>query len=77
LDFIIFVRFFILFKCVTGTGTSFLIPIYVWNWICKVMKFYYISAFNAQSSTLIIVVVQVGAVKIYVTTVEALRKKER
>jgi hypothetical protein len=30
-----------------------------------------------KSSTLIIVVVQVGAVKIYVTTVEALRKKER
>jgi hypothetical protein len=47
LDFIIFVIFFILFKCVT------------------------------RSSRLIIVVVQVGAVKIYVTTVEALRKKER
>jgi hypothetical protein len=28
-------------------------------------------------STVIIVVVQVGAVKIYVTAVEALRKKER
>jgi len=35
------------------------------------------SAFNAQSSRLIIVVVQVGAMKIYVAAVEALRKKER
>ncbi len=35
------------------------------------------SPFNAQGSRLIIVVVQVGAVKIYVAAVEALRKKER
>ncbi len=37
------------------------------------------SAFNAQGSRLIIVVVQFGAVKIYVATVEAesLRKNER
>jgi predicted oxidoreductase (fatty acid repression mutant protein) len=35
------------------------------------------SAFNAQGSKLIIVVVQLGAVKIYVATVEALRKNER
>jgi nicotinamidase-related amidase len=35
------------------------------------------SAFHAQSSRLIIVVVQLGAVKIYVAAVEALRKKER
>jgi len=35
------------------------------------------SAFNAQGSRVIIVVVQVGAVKIYVAAVEALRKKER
>jgi hypothetical protein len=35
------------------------------------------SAFNAQGWILIIVVVQFGAVKIYVATVEALRKKER
>jgi hypothetical protein len=35
------------------------------------------SAFNAQGSRLIIVVVQLGAVKIYVAAVEALRKKER
>jgi hypothetical protein len=35
------------------------------------------SAFNAQGSTVIIAVVQVGAVKIYVAAVEALRKKER
>jgi hypothetical protein len=34
-------------------------------------------AFNAQGSWVIIVVVQVGAVKIYVTAVEALKKKER
>jgi NADH:ubiquinone oxidoreductase subunit 6 (subunit J) len=32
---------------------------------------------NAQCLRVITVVVQVGAVKIYVTTVEALRKKER
>jgi hypothetical protein len=35
------------------------------------------SAFNAQGSRVIIVVVQVGAVKIYVAAVEALRQNER
>ncbi len=35
------------------------------------------SAFNAQGSRLIIVIVQLGAVKIYVAAVEALRKKKR
>ncbi len=35
------------------------------------------SAFNAQGSRLVIVIVQLGAVKIYVAAVEALRKKER
>jgi hypothetical protein len=35
------------------------------------------SAFNAQGSRVIIVVVQVGTVKIYIAAVEALRKKER
>ncbi len=35
------------------------------------------SAVNAQGSRVIIVFVQVGAVKIYVTAVEALRKKDR
>ncbi len=35
------------------------------------------SAFNAQGSRVIIVTVQVGAVKIYVAAVEAFRKKER
>jgi predicted oxidoreductase (fatty acid repression mutant protein) len=35
------------------------------------------SAFNAQGSRLIIVIVQLGAVKIYVAAVEELRKKER
>jgi len=34
------------------------------------------SAFNAQGSRVIIVIVQVRAVKIYVTIVQALRKKE-
>ncbi len=34
-------------------------------------------AFNAQGSRLIIVTLQVGAVKIYAATVEALKKKER
>ncbi len=37
----------------------------------------WISELNAQGSRGIIVVVQVGAVKIYVAAVEALRKKER
>jgi CRISPR/Cas system endoribonuclease Cas6 (RAMP superfamily) len=40
------------------------------------MKCWY-SAFNAQGSRLIIVVVQLGAVKIYVAAVEALKQKER
>jgi hypothetical protein len=35
------------------------------------------SAFNAQGWRVIIVVIQVGVVKIYVAAVEALRKKER
>ncbi len=35
------------------------------------------SAVNARGSRLIILVVQLGAVKIYVAAVEALRKKER
>ncbi len=35
------------------------------------------SAFNAQGLRVIMVVVQVGAVKIYVAAVKALRKKER
>jgi hypothetical protein len=35
------------------------------------------SAFNAQGSRVIIVVVQVGAVKIHVAAVEAVRNKER
>jgi hypothetical protein len=35
------------------------------------------SAFHAQGSKVIIVVVQVVAVKIYLVAVEALRKKER
>jgi hypothetical protein len=38
----------------------------------------WISAFNAQGSRVIIVVVQVGAIKkIYVAAVEPLRKNER
>jgi hypothetical protein len=43
--------------------------------ICEVMKCWN-SAFNAQGSKVIIVVVQVGAVKIYVAAVQGLRKKE-
>jgi hypothetical protein len=35
------------------------------------------AAFNAQGSRLIIVALQVGAVKVYAATVEALKKKER
>jgi len=41
------------------------------------MKCWYPPAFNAQGSRPIIVVVQIGAVKIYVAAVEALKKKER
>jgi len=37
----------------------------------------WVSAFNAQSLRIIIVVVQEGGEKIYVAAVEALRKKER
>ncbi len=37
---------------------------------------YWNSAFNAQGSKVIIVVVQVGAVKIYLAAVQELRKKE-
>jgi len=39
------------------------------------MKSWY-SAFNAQGSRLIIVVVQLGALKIYVAAVETLRKRK-
>jgi hypothetical protein len=35
------------------------------------------SGFNAQGSRIIIVVVRIGAVKIYVAVVKALREKER
>jgi hypothetical protein len=35
------------------------------------------SSFNAQASGVTIVIVKVGAVKIYVAAVEALREKER
>jgi hypothetical protein len=35
------------------------------------------STFNAQGSRAILVVLQVGAVKIYVTTLKALRKNEK
>jgi hypothetical protein len=45
--------------------------------IRKLRKFYEISAFNAQCSRVIIVVVQVGPIKIYVAAVKALREKER
>jgi len=37
----------------------------------------WISAFNAQGSRGIIVAVPIGAVKIYVAAVEALRKKKK
>jgi hypothetical protein len=40
------------------------------------MKCWY-SALNAQGSRLIVVIVQLGAVKIYVVAMEALKKKER
>ncbi len=35
------------------------------------------SAFNAQGSRVVIVLIRVGAVKIYVAAVKALREKER
>jgi hypothetical protein len=62
---------------------SFHPPIPSFSGICKVKPFLlnlsmkcWNTAFNAQGSRVIIVVVQVGAVKIYVAAVEALRKKE-
>jgi nicotinamide riboside transporter PnuC len=57
-------------------------PLFQWypqnkeTWLNLSMKCWY-SAFNAQGSRVIIIVVQVGAVKIYVAIVEALGKKER
>jgi hypothetical protein len=39
-------------------------------------EIYYISSFNAQGLRVIIIVVQIGAMKIYVTVVEAFRKNE-
>jgi hypothetical protein len=36
-----------------------------------------ISLFDAQGSSIIIVIVQVGAMKIYVAALEALKEKER
>jgi hypothetical protein len=42
-----------------------------------IMMKWWNSAFNAQGSRVIIVVVQVGTVKIYVAAVEELRKNER
>ncbi len=56
-------------------------PLFQWNWQSKdillnrSMKCWN-WAFNAQGSRLIIVIVQVGAVKIYVAAVEALRKRK-
>jgi hypothetical protein len=41
------------------------------------MRCGYSAAFNAQGLRLIVVVVQLGAVKIYVAAVEAFRQKER
>jgi len=41
------------------------------------MRCWKLSIFNAQGSRVIIVVVQVGAVKLYVAAVEALRRNER
>jgi len=39
-------------------------------------EIYYIAAFNAQGLRVIIIVVQIGAMKIYVAAVEAFRKNE-
>jgi hypothetical protein len=54
-------------------------PYPLFQWYPQSTESFKISAFNAQSSRLIILVVQVGAVKmkIYVAAVEAFRKKER
>jgi len=40
------------------------------------MKYWYLT-FNAQGLRLIIIVVQLGVVKMYVVIMEALRKKEK
>jgi hypothetical protein len=52
-------------------------PISSFSGIRKVRKFYSFSAFNAQGSRVILIIVQVRAVKKYVAVVEALRRKER
>ncbi len=54
---------------------SILEPLF--QWYPQSNEIWLNSAFNAQGSRVIIVVLQVGAVKIYVAAVEALRKKER
>ncbi len=67
----------------SGISSAFtLYPLFQWALHSKEILLnlsmkYWNSAFNAQGSILIIVIVQVGAVKIYVAAVEALRKKER
>jgi predicted proteasome-type protease len=56
-------------------------PIPSFSGICKVRKYKKIpvgnSAFHAQGSRVFRLVVQVGAVKIYVAVVESLKEKER
>jgi hypothetical protein len=51
-------------------------PIPSFKGIRKSKEIYHISAFNAQGLRVIIIVVQIGAMKIYVAAMEAFRKNE-
>ncbi len=66
---------------VFGPAFTLLFPLSVvsakWEILLNLSMKSWKSAFNAQCSRAIIVVVQVGAVKIYGATVEAVREKER
>jgi len=52
------------------------LPIPSFKGIRKSKEIYYILAFNAQGLRVIIIVVQIGAMKIYVATMEAFKKNE-
>jgi hypothetical protein len=51
-------------------------PIPLFQRYSQSKEIYYISTFNAQGLRVIIVVVQIGAMKIYVATMEAFMKNE-
>jgi hypothetical protein len=61
-------------QCLWGLLST---PYPLFQWYPQSKEIYSISAFNAQGlRVIIIVVVQIGAMKIYVAAVEAFRKNE-